>query len=109
MYYDLLEKFGDRSPRNMSVVRVEQIHPYPADALAKAIGRHGNPKVVWLQEEPRNMGARSFIHEQLHLQGHAGVQYVGRSAGASPASGSSAVHQQRHDALLEEVVAMAKF
>ncbi len=109
VYYDLLEKFGDRSPRNMSVVRVEQIHPYPADALAKAIGRHGNPKVVWLQEEPRNMGAWSFIHEQLHLQGHAGVQYVGRSAGASPASGSSAVHQQRHDALLEEVVAMAKF
>ena len=109
VYYDLLEKFGDKAPKNMAVVRVEQLHPYPADAVAQAIGRHGSPKVVWLQEEPRNMGAWSFMHEQLHLQGHVDVQYVGRSASASPASGSPAVHQQRHDALLEEVVAMAKF
>ena len=109
VYYDLLEKFADKTPKNMAVVRVEQLHPYPADAIAQAIGRHGNPKVVWLQEEPRNMGAWSFIHEQLHIHGHADVQYVGRGASASPASGSPAVHQQRHDALLEEVVAMAKF
>ncbi len=109
VYYDLLEKFGDKSPKNMAVVRVEQLHPYPADAVAQAINRHGDPQVVWLQEEPRNMGAWSFMHEKLHLHSHADVQYVGRGASASPASGSPAVHQQRHDALLEEVVAMAKF
>jgi len=68
-----------------------------------------NAKVVWLQEEPRNMGAWTFVNEQMLLHGMGQARYVGRSASASPASGSPAVHQQRHDALLEEVVDMAKF
>ena len=106
------EDAGSKELLNAGSVRVIRgIWPYedPARAVAQAIGRHGNPKVVWLQEEPRNMGAWSFMHEQFHIHGHADVQYVGRGASASPASGSPAVHQQRHDALLEEVVAMAKF
>jgi 2-oxoglutarate dehydrogenase E1 component len=110
VYYDLLEKFEDRVPKNLAVVRVEQLHPFPAEAIAKVIAGYAqNAKVVWLQEEPRNMGAWTFVNEQMLLHGMGQARYVGRSASASPASGSLAVHQQRHDALLEEVVDMAKF
>ena len=110
VYYDLLEKFEDRVPKNLAVVRVEQLHPFPADAVAKALKRQAkNATLVWLQEEPRNMGAWTFMNEHMSMHGLGDLQYVGRSASASPASGSPAVHQQRHDALLEEVVAMAQF
>ena len=110
VYYDLLEKFEDRVPKNLAVVRVEQLHPFPADAVAKALKRQAkNATLVWLQEEPRNMGGWTFMNEHMSMHGLGDLQYVGRSASASPASGSPAVHQQRHDALLEEVVAMAKF
>ena len=110
VYYDLLEKFEDRVPKNMAVVRVEQLHPFPADAVAKALKRQAkNAKLVWLQEEPRNMGGWTFMNEHMAIHGLGDLQYVGRSASASPASGSPAVHQQRHDALLDEVVAMATF
>ena len=110
VYYDLLEKFEDRVPKNMAVVRVEQLHPFPADAVAQALKRQAkNAKLVWLQEEPRNMGGWTFMNEHMAIHGLGDLQYVGRSASASPASGSPAVHEQRHDALLDEVVAMAKF
>ena len=110
VYYDLLEKFEDRVPKNMAVVRVEQLHPFPADVVAKALKRQAkNAKLVWLQEEPRNMGGWTFMNEHMAIHGLGDLQYVGRSASASPASGSPAVHQQRHDSLLDEVVAMAKF
>ena len=110
VYYDLLDKFDDRVPKNLALVRVEQLHPFPVDAIAKVVASYAkNAKLVWLQEEPRNMGAWTFVNEQMHLHGLGQAQYVGRSASASPASGSPAVHQQRHDALLEEVVAMANF
>jgi 2-oxoglutarate dehydrogenase E1 component len=110
VYYDLLEKFDDRQPKNLAVVRLEQLHPFPADALGKVLNRYTKrSKVVWLQEEPRNMGGWTFVHEHMALSGLGDIQYVGRSASASPASGSPAVHHQRHEALLQEVVAMAKF
>ena len=55
------------------------------------------------------MGGWTFMNEHMSMHGLGDLQYVGRGASASPASGSPAVHQQRHDALLEEVLAMAKF
>ena len=110
VYYDLLEKFEGRTPKNMAVVRVEQLHPFPADSMTKVLkGYARDAKLVWLQEEPRNMGGWTFMNEHMHLHGLGSLHYVGRSSSASPASGSPAVHQQRHDALLDEVVAMAKF
>ena len=110
VYYDLLEKLEGRTPKNMAVVRVEQLHPFPVDSIAKVLkGYARDAKLVWLQEEPRNMGGWTFMNEHMHLHGLGSLHYVGRSSSASPASGSPAVHQQRHDALLDEVVAMAKF
>ena len=55
------------------------------------------------------MGGWTFMNEHMDLHGLGRLQYVGRSASASPASGSPAVHQQRHNALLDEVLAMATF
>ena len=109
VYYDLLEKFGDKAPKNLALVRLEQLHPFPVQAVSDVLSRHGKPKVVWLQEEPRNMGGWTFVREQMDLNGWDDLSFVGREASASPASGSPAVHQQRHDALLDEVVAMAQF
>jgi len=110
VYYDLLEAFDDRVPLNMAVIRLEQLHPFPVDALSKVLAKHAkHAHVVWLQEEPRNMGAWTFVQENMSMHGLGAPQYVGRTASASPASGSPAVHAQRHQALLAEVVALAKF
>ena len=109
VYYDLLEKFVDKAPKNLALVRLEQLHPFPAQAVSDVLSRHGKPKVVWLQEEPRNMGGWTFVREQMDLNGWGDLSYVGREASASPASGSPAVHQHRPDALLDAVVALAPF
>ncbi len=54
-------------PAAVAVVRVEQLYPWPEDALAAVLGRYPDAdEVVWVQEEPENMGAWSFAHGRLH-------------------------------------------
>jgi 2-oxoglutarate dehydrogenase E1 component len=99
-----------RDARQLAVpiVRVEQLAPWPADQVAAAVARHpGVTEVVWLQEEPENMGAWPFAHERLHRELPRGVELglVSRAASASPASGSQTVHQHEQEELVDRVFA----
>jgi len=105
IYYDLLERLEDISAPNLALVRVEQIHPLPdaeLDVVVKKYGAEAN--YIWVQEEPKNMGAWSFM-----LQNFTAVplSVIARSTSASPASGSSELHKLRQDAILDEVFAHA--
>ena len=91
---------------HVAIVRVEQLYPWPADKIDR--GLQGYPKVtevVWLQEEPENMGAWPFVHLQMHhqLRGLA-VSHVARAESASPATGSGLVHAAEQADLLARSV-----
>ncbi|HEY5023923.1 MAG TPA: multifunctional oxoglutarate decarboxylase/oxoglutarate dehydrogenase thiamine pyrophosphate-binding subunit/dihydrolipoyllysine-residue succinyltransferase subunit [Acidimicrobiales bacterium] len=90
-------------PAAVAVVRVEQLYPWPEEALAAVLGRYPDAEqVVWVQEEPENMGAWSFAHGRLHrlLRERFTLTHVSRAESASPATGSAALHALEQEDLL---------
>ncbi|MEM9803283.1 MAG: multifunctional oxoglutarate decarboxylase/oxoglutarate dehydrogenase thiamine pyrophosphate-binding subunit/dihydrolipoyllysine-residue succinyltransferase subunit, partial [Planctomycetota bacterium] len=88
---------------NVAIARVEQLYPFPKDAILAEIDRFPNLKeVVWAQEEPRNMGAWSFVLQRFYDLGRT-IRYAGRAESSSPATGS----YRRHGAEQEHVFQMA--
>ena len=65
VYYDLLQKRRDDELRDIAIVRVEQLYPFPAKEVAAELARYPNADIVWCQEEPRNQGAWRQIYEWL--------------------------------------------
>jgi 2-oxoglutarate dehydrogenase E1 component len=86
----------------IAVVRIEQIYPWPHEDLAEVLTRYVNlEELVWLQEEPKNMGAWPFVHHELHRHlREMKVRHVARAESASPATGSSLVHNAEQADLL---------
>jgi 2-oxoglutarate dehydrogenase complex dehydrogenase (E1) component-like enzyme len=85
-----------------AVIRVEQLYPWPEDDLLALEDRYPNAStLVWVQEEPSNMGAWSFVAERLRrIANGRELRLVARAASASPASGSVKVHErEQHDLL----------
>ncbi len=104
--HETLAKRDDVGATTVAVVRVEQLYPWPGDALSEVLARYTNlDEIVWLQEEPENMGAWPFVHRQLHDQfrGHR-VRHVARAESASPATGSGLVHTAEQADLLVRAV-----
>jgi 2-oxoglutarate dehydrogenase E1 component len=79
----------------VAVVRVEELYPFPADLIAEVLERYRQAReVVWLQEEPRNMGAWPFVEPRLQaIVGDRSLRYVGRPERASPAEGWADAHR----------------
>jgi multifunctional 2-oxoglutarate metabolism enzyme len=97
----------DTSGAPVAVVRVEELYPWPAGALAEVLARYENAStVLWLQEEPENMGAWSFVHARLHrlLRERFTLVHVSRAESGSPATGSAALHQLEADDLLKRAI-----
>ena len=96
----------DAGDSTIAVVRVEQLYPWPATAIDEVVRRYANvTEIVWLQEEPENMGAWPFVHRKMHDQfrGHA-VRHVARAESASPATGSGLVHIAEQADLLTRAI-----
>ncbi len=92
----------------LAVARVEQLHPFPDAAIAELIGRYPRLReVVWLQEEPRNMGAWSYLAPRLAalLPAARAPRYIGRPERASPAEGRAEDHAAAQARLLDEALA----
>ena len=109
IYYELVAARQARGRDDVAIVRIEQLFPFPADELRAALSRYaGAREVLWVQEEPRNMGAWSFVRPRLEavLGGSvAGPRFVGRPASASPATGSSESHKFEQDQIMQEAFA----
>jgi len=102
--YRLLE----RGTAAEAVVRVEQLYPWPADHLADVLSRYERAEeVVWVQEEPDNMGAWTSVHGRLHalLREDFRLGHVARAEAGSPAAGSSTFHELEEDDLLRRAFA----
>jgi 2-oxoglutarate dehydrogenase E1 component len=94
----------DKREAPVAVVRVEQLYPFPRDQLAEIFDRYPSAdEVRWVQDEPENMGAWSFAHARLHsfLPDRFKLSHASRQESASPATGSSHIHEQEHAALIE--------
>ena len=106
VYYDVLAAREERKIQDVAIVRLEQIYPFQAGQVRDILARYPETAdVVWVQEEPRNMGAWRFVQEQMQpmLESTRRVlRYAGRAPSASPASGSLKRHQEELAELLEQ-------
>jgi 2-oxoglutarate dehydrogenase E1 component len=87
----------------VAVVRLEQLFPWPETELLATLDRYPQAREVWwVQEEPANMGAWSYAHDRLHrvLRDRAELRHIAREPSASPAAGSSKVHDREQQAIL---------
>ena len=89
VYFDLLEEQKKRKAKDVAVVRVEQLYPWPQKQIATILKKFKNPKLVWVQEEPKNMGAWSYIATMIDLD----MEVVARKVASSPATGFSKIHK----------------
>ena len=109
--YDLIEARDAAGDTTTQIVRIEQLYPFPGDALATRLARMtGLEEVVWAQEEPRNQGYWSFVEPYVEAAMlKAGVapkrpRYAGRAAAASPATGLMKRHQLEQSALVADAL-----
>ena len=111
LFYELekyrSEKYPDR--KDIAIIRVEQLYPFPKAQLTPYLNGFAKlNKIIWAQEEPRNMGAWTFIQPRLtELLDDLGrkkmsVSYVGRPDKASPAVGSAKTHDKEQAAIIEQ-------
>ncbi|EJF80411.1 2-oxoglutarate dehydrogenase E1 component [Bartonella doshiae] len=110
VYYDLYEEREKRGINDVYLLRVEQLYPFPAKALVDVLSRFSQAEIVWCQEEPKNMGAWSFIEPYLewvliHINAlYSRARYTGRPASASPATGLMVKHAEQLAAFLEDAL-----
>lgn len=103
IYYDLLEELQDVEEPDVAITRIEQFYPFPEQDLHEALQRFKDVEdVVWVQEEPQNMGAWTYLRnrlddllEELYGDCNHRVKYIGRRASASTSTGSARLHQQQ--------------
>ncbi len=110
VYYDLLEARREKEITNVALVRLEQLYPFPYDAMTEAVKQYPKAKsIVWCQEEPRNQGAwRSNRHriERVLPKSVKEVEFAGRAPSASPASGYMNQHLIEQKRLVEEALGL---
>lgn len=106
--YDLLEEREKRGGDDVLILRLEQFYPFPRAALQRVLDLlPAECDVRWVQDEPRNMGAWSFLRDRDggFLGGGRRVKFVGRAWSASPASGSKSVHDLEQASLIDRAFA----
>ncbi len=113
VYYDLRGARRERKIKDVAIIRLEQLYPFPAKALADSIGRYKSAEVVWCQEEPQNMGGWSFVDRRveqvlLELDGKARrPRYVGRPEAAATATGLLKRHNAEQAKLVDEALTVS--
>jgi 2-oxoglutarate dehydrogenase E1 component len=104
VYYDLRAARRERAIKDVAIVRLEQLYPFPHDDYTAQIEKYAKAaEVVWCQEEPGNQGAWHRIQHYLlrHLLKHQKLTYALRPSSASPAAGYSALHNEQQKAVMD--------
>jgi 2-oxoglutarate dehydrogenase E1 component len=100
VYYDIVGHEERAKARNVAVARLEQLYPFPVDEYAEVVGAYPKlEQVVWVQEEPQNMGAWRTIRHRLEAPG-APLSYAGRPWRASPSEGYPTAHLREQDRIV---------
>ena len=111
IYFDLLEAREKAKNDKIIIFRIEQLYPFPAKSLAKALKPYAkNARFIWCQEEPKNMGAwfsvRDYIQWTLDniKANNNTISYIGRDVAASPATGYAKRHLKQQKEIIEKVL-----
>ena len=110
VYYDVVEEREARELRNIAIVRVEQLYPYPADAITRELAKYPKAdEVIWCQEEPQNQGAWYSIQDAIRTCMRPGqtLLYAGRPPAAAPAGGDHHKHLERKRNLINAAIAFS--
>jgi 2-oxoglutarate dehydrogenase E1 component len=107
VYYDLLDRQEKGERTDIAIVRVEQLHPFPKKRIYEEINKYGKKvEVIWVQEEPENMGAWLFVLRMLYKEWieekRPTLSLISRKASSSPATGYSKVHTKTQLAIIDE-------
>jgi 2-oxoglutarate dehydrogenase E1 component len=105
VYVDLVSDDRREASNNTAIVRVEQLYPFPLEPLKLVLANYANlEQVIWIQEEPQNMGAWAFVQPRLAalINGRWPLHYLGRPRSSSPAEGSSAWHAATQKTLVAQ-------
>jgi 2-oxoglutarate dehydrogenase E1 component len=114
VYYDLFEERENRGADDIYLMRIEQLYPFPARALIQELSRFAKAEIVWCQEEPKNMGAWTYIEPNIEwVLDHIGAKhkrprYIGRPASASTAAGLMSKHIAELNAFLDEALTLKR-
>jgi 2-oxoglutarate dehydrogenase E1 component len=112
VYYDLLQEAEQREQKEVYLMRVEQLYPFPGKALKAELARFPGAEIVWCQEEPKNMGAWSFVAPEIEIvmeelgSAQRRLRYAGRPAAASPATGLFKRHVKEQTKLVNEALTL---
>lgn len=110
VYYDLYEKRSEQGIKDIALIRLEQLYPFPALELSQELKRYASAEVVWCQEEPENMGAWFFMDRRIEdVMKEIGMRemrplYIGRPASAATATGFAARHAKEQQELVENAL-----
>jgi 2-oxoglutarate dehydrogenase E1 component len=100
LYWELLEKRQKEGREDVAIIRIEQLHPFPKKQVEAHLAQYKKAEVIWVQEEPENMGYWSYILREFPAIGLGKV--VARKASASPATGYLKVHGKEQAELITE-------
>lgn len=103
VYFDLLDKQQKDKRKDVAVIRLEQLHPFPEKQILAQLKKYKKAKVCWVQEEPENMGAWSFMLRMFRGQT---MDLVSRKSAASPATGYSKVHKAEQEEIVNKAFSL---
>ena len=98
IYYDLTEAAAKKKNRP-SIIRFEQLHPFPEKQWQVILKKYGGKKLTWVQEEPANMGYWSYISQRI-----SGLELIARKSSASPATGYGKVHKAEQEEIIRKAL-----
>ncbi|MFC7879427.1 multifunctional oxoglutarate decarboxylase/oxoglutarate dehydrogenase thiamine pyrophosphate-binding subunit/dihydrolipoyllysine-residue succinyltransferase subunit [Isoptericola sp. NPDC057391] len=101
LYYDLLAERTRREDTRTAIVRLEQLYPFPEEQIRAQLAQYPNAEVVWVQDEPENQGAWSFLHLAMP-EDLPRVSVVSRPASASTAAGTAKRHKEQQEVLVAQ-------
>ncbi|MGE5377888.1 MAG: 2-oxoglutarate dehydrogenase E1 component [Bacteroidota bacterium] len=107
IYVDLVSSQLRKETKNVGIARLEQLYPFPKDAVENLLEPYSNlERLIWVQEEPLNMGAWNFLRPRLRqlTEDRYPLHYVGRPESSSPAEGSSTTYRGNQQALIEQTL-----
>ena len=100
VYYDLIEHRAKTEGEEIAVVRIEQLYPLRLESIRPILKKYKNAEPMWVQEEPKNMGAWRYIDARFREDLEISLPYVGRDAAASPAVASEKMHKQEQHKIM---------
>ena len=110
VYYDLLTRREEVGRDDTALIRIEQLYPFPCEMIKSCIERYSSScDVIWVQEEPRNYGAWSYLHERFcSCIPNIRLSYLGRGESPSSETGSHKQYQAEQKKLVQDAIGSSK-